>query len=208
MLAIMPVRPFRASPARASLRPIAFRPETPSLEVLLSLVAAGDRAAFERLYDDVADVVFGLARKVVIDRELAREIAQEVLVEVWRKANTYDSSRGSGMTWIAVMTRRRAIDVVRSVEASRRRETAVPDSPPSPDPVGDRVVDREEHSQVRTALDELSTLQRQAIDLAFFGGQTHSQIAETLQLPLGTVKTRIRDGLLRLSQTMSEEPHG
>lgn len=179
-----------------------------SLESLLASVASGDREAFSTLYDDVADTVYGLARKVVVDPSRAQEIAQEVLVEVWQKADRFDPSRGSAITWIAVMTRRRAIDVVRSSEASRNREErVVVDLGDQPDPVAEQVVDLDERHAVRRAMESLTGLQRQALELAFFHDLTHTQVAEALDTPLGTVKTRIRDGLQRLTAEM-EASHG
>ncbi len=161
-------------------------------------VAAGETASFERLYDAIVDNVFGLARRVVFDHDLAAEVAQEVMLEIWRNADRFDPSRGSVMTWVAVMTRRRAIDTVRSVAASRRREEAQPATPGSPDPVAEQVVESAERSELTRALSVLTEAQREAIDLAFFGGRTHREVAAVLGLPLGTVKTRIRDGLLKL----------
>ncbi len=178
-----------------------------SLETLLAAVASGDRDAFSMLYDEVADTVYGLARRVVVDPSRAQEIAQEVLVEVWQKADRFDPSRGSAITWIAVMTRRRAIDVVRSSEASRSREERVVVDPDHPDPVSEKVVDLDERHAVRRAMDSLTGLQRQALELAFFQDLTHTQVAEALDTPLGTVKTRIRDGLKRLTAEM-EASHG
>ena len=177
--------------------------EPRTLEGLLVAIAAGDREAFSDLYDEVSGTVFGLAKKVVVDPSRAQEIAQDVLLEVWRKAGDFDPARGSAMTWIAVMTRRRAIDVVRSSESSRAREELVGvQGGADPDPVSDDVVSLDEHRQVRKAMNALTDLQREALELAFFNDLTHRQVAEELGAPLGTVKTRIRDGLLKLSAAM------
>lgn len=174
-----------------------------TLEDLMVAVAAGDRSAYSRLYDDVAHTVYGLAKKVIVDPSRAQEIAQDVLFEVWQKADRFDPSRGSAITWIAVMTRRRAIDVVRSSEASRNREqTVTKDLGAQPDPVGEGAIEREEQRRVRRAMDSLTDLQREALELAFYRDLTHIQVAEALGAPLGTVKTRIRDGLKRLSAEM------
>lgn len=174
-----------------------------SLEELLSAVADGDRDAFSDLYDEIAGTVYGLARKVVVDPSRAQEIAQDVLLEVWRKASGFDPERGSAITWIAVMTRRRAIDVVRSSESSRsREEKMIADSGDDPDPVSDVVVSLDERRQVRRAMAALTDLQREALELAFFRGLSHREVAAELETPLGTVKTRIRDGLSRLSAEM------
>lgn len=174
-----------------------------SLDELLLAVAGGDRDAFSDLYDEIAGTVFGLAKKVVVDPSRAQEIAQDVLLEVWRKAGDFDPGRGSAITWIAVMTRRRAIDVVRSSESSRQREEKVTADPgDDPDPVSDVVVSLDERRQVRRAMDSLTDLQREALELAFFNGLSHREVAAELGAPLGTVKTRIRDGLLKLSAEM------
>ncbi len=173
------------------------------LDGLLTRVADGDRDAFDKFYDASADLVFGIARRVVIDRDLAAEVTQEIFLEVWRKAQSFDASRGSARSWVAVMAKRRAIDVVRSNQAARDREDAQPAGAAEPgDPVADRVVDLDDRARVSSALTALSDLQREALDLAFYGGMTHRQVAERLDVPLGTVKTRIRDGLMRLSVAM------
>jgi RNA polymerase sigma-70 factor (ECF subfamily) len=174
-----------------------------TLDVLMAAVASGDRLAYSQLYDEIADTVYGLAKKVVVDPSRAQEIAQDVLFEVWEKADRFDPDRGSAITWIAVMTRRRAIDVVRSAESSRNREQRVTKDPGShPDPVGDDIIDREDHQRVRRAMESLTDLQREALELAFFRDLSHTQVADALGAPLGTVKTRIRDGLKRLAAEM------
>ncbi len=147
-------------------------------------------------------MVYGLARRVVVDRDLAADVAQEVLVDVWRKAHMFDRTRGTALAWIGVMTRRRAVDLVRSVEASRRRDTNQTAVPEPPDPVAEMIVESAERSAVQRALGQLSDLQRESVELAFYGGLTHREVAERLAVPLGTVKTRIRDGLTRLSGAM------
>lgn len=175
------------------------------LDVLLVEVADGDRDAFSQLYDHTADLVYGIARRVVVDPDLAAEITQEVFLEVWRKAGAFAADRGSARTWIAVMTKRRAIDVVRSTQSARDRDEAqVTTAVLGGDPVGETVADQDDRVRVSTALDALTDVQRQALDLAFFGGLSHREVAERLDLPLGTVKTRIRDGLARLATAMGD----
>lgn len=172
---------------------------------LLARVAEGDRAAFEQFYDATADLVFGIARRVIVDRELAADVTQEVFLEVWRKAGSYEQSRGSAKSWVAVMAKRRAIDTVRSTQAARDRDQSHGAGLADPgDPVGDSVMDLEDRVRVSAAVGNLSDLQRQALDLAFYGGLTHREVAEKLDVPLGTVKTRIRDGLTRLAEAMGE----
>lgn len=175
-----------------------------TLELSLLRVGAGDKRAFEDVYDSTVDVVYGMARRIVVDPDLSREVAQDVMLEVWSIASRFDPARGSAMAWIATITRRRAIDVVRSTEASRRREKNERQMPQTVDPVADSVVDAETKGLVGGALATLTDLQREAVNLAFFDGLTHRQVAERLNLPLGTVKTRIRDGLTRLARTMGE----
>lgn len=175
------------------------------LDVLLVKVADGDRSAFSEFYDHTADLVYGIARRVVVDPDLAADVTQEVFLEVWRKAGGFLPERGSARTWVAVMTKRRAIDVVRSTQSARDRDDAqvtVTDLPG--DPVGEAVADQDDRVRVSAALGDLSDVQRQALDLAFFGGLSHREVAERLDLPLGTVKTRIRDGLTRLSMAMGD----
>jgi RNA polymerase sigma-70 factor (ECF subfamily) len=172
------------------------------LSSLLARVAAGDRGAFDELYERVSAIVYGLARRVVVDRSIASEVAQEVLLEVWRTADRFDPARGTATAWIATMTRRRAIDAVRSVEAARRRDSDVRPAGLTTDPVGEDVIDIDERARVGAAMGSLTDLQREAIEMAFYEGLTYREVAGKLGLPLGTVKTRIRDGLIRLAEAM------
>ena len=175
------------------------------LDVLLGRVADGDRDAFSQFYDHTADLVYGIARRVVVDPDLASDITQEVFLEVWRKAAGFVAERGSARTWVAVMAKRRAIDVVRSTQSSRDRDEAhVTATVLGGDPVGEMVTDQDDRIRVFAALGRLSDVQRQALDLAFFAGLSHREVAERLDLPLGTVKTRIRDGLTRLATAMGD----
>lgn len=174
-------------------------------EQLMADVAAGHEAAFARLYDNVIGSVFGLARAILRDPSRAEEAAHEVMLEVWQKAARFDPSRGSVKAWVATITRRRSIDMVRSEQAGRDREEKVGTAaavPATGDPVGDVVADFEDRRRVRTGLEHLTDLQREAIELAYFGGMTYREVAEHLGIPLGTVKTRMRDGLLRLAEIM------
>lgn len=169
-------------------------------EVYLSRAARGDEAAFAGFYDLVVDRVFGLVRSVLRDPARSEEVTQEVMLELWRTAPRYSPERGSAVTWALTIAHRRAVDRVRSEVASRERDhkVAVRDATgPAPD-IADHVGDRLEQERVRRALDELTESQRQSVELAFLGGYSHSEVAAMLGLPLGTVKTRIRDGLIRL----------
>lgn len=172
----------------------------PTDEVLLARVARGDTPAFELLYDRHAAAVHGLIRRVLRDVSQSEEVAQEVFVEIWRTAARYDPDRGSVRSWMIIMARRRAIDRVRSAQAASDRETRVAAGAFTTeyDEVSEAVEVRMEQQQVRRCLDALTRLQRESIELAFYRGHTQREVSDLLALPLGTVKTRLRDGLIRL----------
>lgn len=172
----------------------------PDLAELVQRVALGDQDAFAALYDSVASPVHGVVRSVLRDRAQSEEVAQEVLVEVWRTAPRYRPDRGTPVNWILTLAHRRAVDRVRSVEAAAAREhkAALLDRLPDYDHVTEQVEARLEREQVRRCLRTLTDVQKQAVTLAYYRGLTYRQVAETLALPLGTVKTRLRDGLVRL----------
>lgn len=179
----------------------------PGLEELLSQVALGHERAFDRVYDLLAGPVFGLARRVVRDRAQAEEVAQEVLVEVWRTASRYDRTRGSALAWVMTMAHRRSVDRVRSAQASTAREERVSrmSNEIAYDEVSETVTTRLEGERVRRCLGGLTDLQRQAVTLAYYGGYSYPEVAGLLRVPLGTVKTRMRDGLVRLRDCMGVE---
>ncbi|WP_020126152.1 sigma-70 family RNA polymerase sigma factor [Streptomyces sp. 303MFCol5.2] len=172
----------------------------PDPQELLGSVALGDQEAFAGLYDIVAGPVLGVVRAVLRDRAQSEEVAQEVLVEVWRSAPRYRPERGSAVNWVLTMAHQRAVDRVRSVQAAAAREhrAALLDHAPEYDEVIEQVEARLEREQVRRCLRTLTELQRQAVELAYYRGLTYRQVAEALTVPLGTVKTRLRDGLIRL----------
>lgn len=171
---------------------------------LLVQVARGDRAAFEALYDVMIPQVFGVVRRVLRDPAQSEEVTQDVLVEVWRSATRYERGRGSARSWILTIAHRRAVDRVRSEQASRDREDRVAqhDRDRPFDRVAAEVEHRFETAQVREALDHLTGVQREAIELAYYGGNTYREVAALLDTPLGTIKTRMRDGLIRLRDAM------
>jgi RNA polymerase sigma-70 factor, ECF subfamily len=175
-----------------------------SSEELLVLVAQGDQAAFERLYDRVAGQVLGVVRRVLRDPAQSEEVAQEVLVEVWRTAARFDADRGAAATWVLTIAHRRAVDRVRSAQAATDRDlrAAQLEHAAPYDEVSEQVQARLEREQVRHALGSLTDLQREAVQLAYYGGYTHREVAELLDVPLGTVKTRLRDGLTRLRDVL------
>ncbi|MER5402814.1 sigma-70 family RNA polymerase sigma factor [Streptomyces sp. NPDC002599] len=172
----------------------------PDLPDLMTQVARGDQDAFASLYDVVAGPVLGIVRKVLRDPAQSEEVAQEVLVEVWRTAARYRPERGSVMNWVLTLTHQRAVDRVRSVEASAAREqkAALLDRTSPFDEVTEQVEARLEREQVRRCLRTLTELQRESVTLAYYRGLTYREVAELLATPLGTVKTRLRDGLIRL----------
>lgn len=176
---------------------------------LLELVARGDRAAYAGLYDLVAPAVYGTARRVVVDPSMAEEVTQEVLLAVWSRAASFDRSRGSARSWVLTMAHRRAVDVVRSEQASRNRADRVAAASverpfdEASETVIEGILDRARTREVKRAMETLSDVQRSALELAYYRGFTYREVAEILGVPLGTAKTRIRDGLLRLAAQLS-----
>lgn len=170
-----------------------------------SLVASarGDQRAFAAFYDATAAAVHGTVLRVLRDPAQSEEVVQEVFLEAWRTAARFDPARGSAKGWVVTMAHRRAVDRVRAAQASSLREEKVgyQEVPPY-DVVSEEVQEVLETAEVRRALSVLSPLQREAIDLAYFGGRTHREISEELRVPLGTVKARLRDGLIRLRTAM------
>jgi len=173
-------------------------------EDLLERVAAGDRDAFERLYDRIAGAVLGVARRVVVDPAQAEEVAQEALVEVWQSAHRFDRDRGRASAWVLTVAHRRAVDRVRSAQATSERETRLArlNHAPAYDQVSEAVEARLERERVHQALRSLTDLQRESVRLAYYGGLTHREVAEHLGVPLGTVKARLRDGMIRLRDAL------
>lgn len=169
-------------------------------EELVHRVAAGDEAAFEALYDDVSARVFGLIRRILRDESQCEEVLQEVFVEVWQQATRFDADRGRAVSWIMVLAHRRAVDRVRASQSSRERDLreGIKGFEESYDDVQDTVEAHLEGERLKTALQRLSESQRRAIELAYFGGYTHQEVAHLLEVPVGTVKTRIRDGMIKL----------
>jgi RNA polymerase sigma-70 factor, ECF subfamily len=177
------------------------RPVEPTnADELLRLVARGDEAAFNSLYELLSPRVFGLARRVLRDPAQAEEVAQEALVEVWRNAPRFDPARGSATAWVLTITHRRAVDRVRAAQASadRERRVAMASAETPYDDVVEEATARLDQQQVRRCLQSLTELQREAITLAYYRGHTYREVADLLGAGLPTIKTRMRDGLIRM----------
>ena len=171
---------------------------------LLRQAAVGDENAFAQLYDAVSSRLYGLVVRVIRDPAQSEEVTQEALLEIWKTASRFDQDRGSALGWMMTIAHRKAVDRVRSAEASSRRDTTYHESTQDVDydSTAEAAQASLEAERVRRALATLTDAQRGALELAYFGGYTHTEVAAMLGLPLGTAKTRIRDGLIRLRDTL------
>ena len=180
--------------------------ETPAsrLQELLARVGRGDRQAFSALYDEMAPRVLGLVTRLLRDPAQSEEVTQEIFLEIWQTSSRFDPNKGGASTWILTMTHRRAVDRVRASQASRDRDVKVGirDLDADYDLVAESVEVRIEHERVEKAMARLTEMQRQAITLSYYGGYSNSEVAEILSVPIGTIKTRIRDGMIRLRDEM------
>lgn len=173
------------------------------LQELMHRVARGDEAAFGQVYDLVASAVYGLVRRVIRDPARAEEVTQEVFLQVWQSAHRFDSERGKAKTWILTLAHRRAVDAVRHDQAATNRENRYDwVGGPDFDHVEDEVSTKLEHEQVKRCLGSLTELQREAVDLAYYKGYTYGEVATLLEANPATIKTRMRDGLIRLRDCM------
>ncbi|MFC6154591.1 ECF RNA polymerase sigma factor SigK [Nocardioides yefusunii] len=205
---LRPVPPGAAAPAAVpgSGLPI---PAPDDLTSLLRRAARGDETAFGEFYDATVAQAHGLALRVVRNPSHAQEVTQEAYLEVWRHGARFDASRGSARGWLLTIVHRAAVDRVRSTESATRREHAweqqsVEAQAPASgtDQTAEAVEDALERRRVRAAVAGLTPVQREAVALAYFGGYTHTEVATMLEVPLGTAKTRIRDGLIRLRDAL------
>jgi RNA polymerase sigma-70 factor, ECF subfamily len=182
-------------------------PEGERLAGLLQRSARGDQGAFAELYDATSARCHGLALRVVRNPALAEEVLQDAYLDVWRHSARFDVTRGSAIGWMLTVVHRKAVDRVRSVEAATTRETTYQreNSTIDHDQTAEAAHGSLEAQRVRGAVTTLTTVQREAVELAYFGGYTHTEVATMLDVPVGTAKTRIRDGLIRLRDAMGVE---
>jgi RNA polymerase sigma-70 factor, ECF subfamily len=168
------------------------------LGALLTRVARGDQDAYAAVYDRTAGPVLGLVLTVVRDPAQSEEVTQEVLLDVWRSASRFDAGLGSAAAWVMTLAHRRAVDRVRSEQKAAERELRVATSAVAYDEVAEAVEARLDRERVRRCLGSLTELQRESVTLAYYGGYTYREVAGLLGVAIGTVKTRMRDGLIRL----------
>jgi RNA polymerase sigma-70 factor (ECF subfamily) len=195
--------------ASAAQLKLAAAPEpdaSPDLNALLVRVGRGDEEAFAALYDTLGPSVFGLARRVIRDPSRAEEIAQEVFIQIWQSATRFDPARGTAKSWLLTLAHRRAVDAVRHDQAATNRENKYDwSSGPDFDEVEETVTITLEHEQVKRCLDGLTELQREAVNLAYYQGYTYAEVATALRANTATIKTRMRDGIIRLRDCMGAE---
>jgi RNA polymerase sigma-70 factor, ECF subfamily len=189
--------------SRAVGRQEADEAREPTDEQVLEAVGRGDDDALGELYDRFGRLAFRLAFRILRDRALAEDAVQEAFLAVWRSADAYKRERAKPSTWILTVVHRRAVDIVRR-EQSRRGEPLEVAPEPESGPADDDAVLRDRRAAVQAALTELPGEQRQALELAYYGGLTQSELAERLGVPLGTVKSRMFAGLGRLRELLAE----
>jgi RNA polymerase sigma-70 factor, ECF subfamily len=188
----------RIAPSRADAAAAGQGRPADELGALLARVARGEQGAYEAVYDRAAGLVLGIARSVVRDPAQSEEVAQEVLLDIWRSASRFDPALGSGSAWVSMLAHRRAVDRVRSEQKAALRELRTATQEVAYDEVAEAVEARLDTERVRRCLNSLTQLQRESITLAYYGGYTYREVAVLLGVAVGTVKTRMRDGLIRL----------
>ncbi len=193
------VDPLRSDSHQRELRPL----DTLAAQLVAS--GRGEVVAFTDLYDGLAPRIYRLVLRTVGDTHQAEEVTQEVFLQIWQNSDRFDPRRGNARSWVMTMAHRRAVDRVRTSEARRRRDDKDADlGRQDPiDPTSEAAHASLDAEKVRAGLATLSHVQRRALELAYFGGYTHSEVAQLLKIPLGTAKTRIRDGLIQLRDVLS-----
>lgn len=178
-----------------------------ALAPLLRRCGLGDEYAFADLYDQVAPRIYGLVKRIIRDPAQSEEVTQEAFLEIWRQAARFDLERGTALAWMMTIAHRRAVDRVRSAEATSTRDVEYGHRHQAVeyDSTSEVVQSRLDAQRVRKAMGSLTETQRQAIELAYFRGCTHTEVATMLGVPLGTAKSRVRDGLIRLRDTIGGE---
>lgn len=191
--------PVRATTART---------DGPRLEALMTEVAMGDQDAYRKVYRALLGPVFGIVLRVLRDPAQSEEVTQEVMLEVWQRAARYRPERGAVVPWVMTMAHRRAVDRVRRAQSAAAREerAAAHEHTTAFDEVAEAVEDRLEHERLRRCLTALTGLQRQSLTLAYYRGLTYQEVADLVHAPLSTVKTRMRDGLVRLRDCLGVHP--
>lgn len=178
--------------------------DAPALAELLARSSRGDEAAFAALYDATSARAYGMALRVVRNPAHAEEVVQEAYLDAWRTSSRFDPARGSAMGWLLTIVHRKAVDRVRSAEAAANRDATYhrESQAVDHDQTAEAAHSSLEAQRVRGAVSTLTDVQREAVELAYFGGYTHTEVATMLDVPVGTAKTRIRDGLIRLRDAM------
>jgi RNA polymerase sigma-70 factor (ECF subfamily) len=193
----MPLLPrHRASPTHAGMRELAD-------EDLMALMRGGEARAFEVIYDRHSSVAFSLAYRICGTRSAAEDVVQEAFLSLWRSGARYDRTRGSVRTWVLGIVHNRAIDLLRrGHDRHRASDEGIEERFEAPEQTEVEVARRDEARKIRAALDELPQEQSRVIELAFYGGYTHTEIAEMLDAPVGTVKGRMRLGMEKLRHAL------
>ncbi|MCS4490702.1 sigma-70 family RNA polymerase sigma factor [Corynebacterium sp. ES2775-CONJ] len=182
----------------------------PTHDDVLKRVAAGDKRAFSDLYDELSPNVMGVCMHILRNPQLAEEVAQEVFIEIWRKAGSFEPAKAAARTWVLRMARSRAIDRLRSMtaEMSRDHKDATLNAVTRFDSVEDAALASVEAVRLRRAIDRVGEPHRSALLLSYFGGLSNPELAAHTNIPLGTAKTRVRDGLKKLRQALLSTPEG
>ncbi|HEV7169313.1 MAG TPA: ECF RNA polymerase sigma factor SigK [Micrococcaceae bacterium] len=199
-----PALPATGAPGASGAAGAPAQQDRAMLEGLIRLTAGGDQAAFARLYQLTAKRVYGMARRVLVDPELAQDTTQETYLQVWQAAAKFDPSAGSPLAWLMTIAHRRAVDKVRSTQSSTDREAryGAASQVVEHDDVVDTVSSRLEAEEVVKCLGTLTETQQESVRLAYYGGLTYREVAEKLGAAVPTIKSRIRDGLLRLKNCL------